>query len=1050
MLPLFRSISLLTGLLIAAAAVAQEDPSAPPVLRAPESITRTPLAELREAYGGEPGVVERDGWFCWHDQAGDGYELFGRSENNDALLHTRFGTVQLDYFLVCGGEVEKLEQLLLPLGAETARTEPIVVERNPLLGIAASDDGAIKSRDWVGRAESIAAPADLSTRLEAIAAAADLLMAAAPVAAWPELAHDALASSLHRAAMPGFGEDDLDGDADPAMLRRMIANGWLRAVVGGAGEQVAAVEAAVAAAMRFEPVRRFRRDQDSALTELQNACGDTGWRLSGADRLRVAFWPPMAGMTPLGIDFPMWSWLALDLPNGSDPFVDPAAVNAATSARLSTYGTELVSWDADAGLVADDELWRTVVDLDHIEGAARDSAPRNYLPPHLVLADPHGGVHVLHTRHGALRAAAGAGDEARFLADAARVLPDPAHVDLIGQYLFSYVSDSPDPTRPRLVGTARACGEIHQTAAQTLAMSRAGVCRGDCDDLAELLVEVLRTQGRAAHVVGTRAHLLAMTATEPGDEWIVHVLQTGPAGEYRAATLVEALAAAIRDHDDEYVFDPSEISLPLRFSNENTREDTYQDHRVFSSPAYAADSRAVEEALHCGFHGQAIDRLEQLMARHGRGNGELVRLAMLWSRSGDHARAVQLLEEAGGLAEYATSKIWCEGYLAAALAEAGRNEAAMAAIERLIVAAPQALAEERELARVNVAVSVAETMAMIEAWPEFGRLVEALVLPDARRLLVELRQRLENDDSESEDEAAFTAEALGLPQASTFALTSQLTSMVGLLLECAERPECGRPGLERSIRDVLGRWSPLALLGIEDDGELLMQLGNVARAHRVVLGSEVFEAKLAATEPARSGRPPTVGRVLGLTQVRRDLPWLHAAVGMRVQDIERHLGRGHRVLDREALDRDFEALHRAADAARTLGLKGPVLEDVMRTVELVQALLIGDVVRIRERFVECASRDDKQLRDLTCGTVALTAGLLPAADFGRALELWAEHAATRATWFVMAYGVLDTAPERALAVAERACSLHPDDAEMAAELAFFRGRVEAALAGKSR
>ena len=94
----------------------------------------------------------------------------------------------------------------------------------------------------------------------------------------------------------------------------------------------------------------------------------------------------------------------------------------------------------------------------------------------------------------------------RFLDDAARMLPDAGSLDLIGQYMVKYVYDSPDPTRPLLIGNRDDSSDIHQTAHQTLATVANGVCRGDCDDLSEIYQDIAARQGKLGYVISLPGH----------------------------------------------------------------------------------------------------------------------------------------------------------------------------------------------------------------------------------------------------------------------------------------------------------------------------------------------------------------------------------------------------------------------------------------------------------------------------------------------------------------------------------------------------------------
>ena len=80
------------------------------------------------------------------------------------------------------------------------------------------------------------------------------------------------------------------------------------------------------------------------------------------------------------------------------------------------------------------------------------------------------------------------------------------HLDLISQYIFKYIYDSPDPTMPTLLGSRDINSDIHQTAFQTLSTTVGGICRGDCDDLSELGELIVEKQNKIGHVVSLPGH----------------------------------------------------------------------------------------------------------------------------------------------------------------------------------------------------------------------------------------------------------------------------------------------------------------------------------------------------------------------------------------------------------------------------------------------------------------------------------------------------------------------------------------------------------------
>ena len=86
-----------------------------------------------------------------------------------------------------------------------------------------------------------------------------------------------------------------------------------------------------------------------------------------------------------------------------------------------------------------------------------------------------------------------------------------------------------------------------------------GQFRGDCDDLSEVAHLILERQGHIPHVISLPGHAACAWAEKIGDNWHAYCLQTGPALEFVAPTLQEALAALVKDFDETDTFDPNAV-----------------------------------------------------------------------------------------------------------------------------------------------------------------------------------------------------------------------------------------------------------------------------------------------------------------------------------------------------------------------------------------------------------------------------------------------------------------------------------------------------------
>ena len=201
-------------------------------------------------------------------------------------------------------------------------------------------------------------------------------------------------------------------------------------------------------------------------------------------------------------------------------------------------------------------------------------------------------------------------DAEAFYAAAVEALPDAAHLDLIGEYLLVYAYDSPDPRFPALLGTHAVSGDIHQTAAQTLATTTGGMMRGDCDDLSELDQEIALRQGRNAQMIGLPAHAALAWAMQNGDgSWLTYILQTGQPLAFPGATLPDSLELTYKSFGSSELFDRTKLEILLRFSGENTRSSWYLSWRIFKDPAYARTMIDVQRDWHFQTYQRAIVKM---------------------------------------------------------------------------------------------------------------------------------------------------------------------------------------------------------------------------------------------------------------------------------------------------------------------------------------------------------------------------------------------------------------------------------------------------------
>ena len=279
-----------------------------------------------------------------------------------------------------------------------------------------------------------------------------------------------------------------------------------------------------------------------------------------------------------------------------------------------------------------------------------------------------------------------------------QALPDAEHLDLIGEYLLMYAYDSPDPRNPALIGTRTVSGDIHQTAAQTLATTAGGMMRGDCDDLSELDQEIAELQGRNAQMIGLPAHAaLVWAEPRPGGTWITYLLQTGQPLGFEAPTLPDSLELAYKSFGSGELFDRTKLEVLLRFSGENTRSSWYLSWRIFADPAYARTMIDVQRDWHFQTYQRAIVKMQELVAGGDEDPANYTELAGLYHYTGQYALGADALAVAIAKSEPGETRLSMQIDRVVALASADQCDAARALARELREREIPALEETHEV-----------------------------------------------------------------------------------------------------------------------------------------------------------------------------------------------------------------------------------------------------------------------------------------------------------------------------------------------------------------
>ena len=222
-------------------------------------------------------------------------------------------------------------------------------------------------------------------------------------------------------------------EVSPGFARRLIQHGWLEQF--GAHEQLKketkALSEAVAKAMTVEPSYTWRRGTKE-LNLLANAWGGVAWVLTDRTNKTVAMRPA----TPMyDSSMPVnKSWVQVVVPKAA-AVGKPNGLKDAEALAMFVDKKQVASWNKKDGFKSEGNKWRSV--FKSRGGVNID----DYFPPHIVHSDIDGTFYSIVSKNGVLDApvSPNKSDSEKFLDNAAKVMKDGAHLDLIGQYFFKYV-----------------------------------------------------------------------------------------------------------------------------------------------------------------------------------------------------------------------------------------------------------------------------------------------------------------------------------------------------------------------------------------------------------------------------------------------------------------------------------------------------------------------------------------------------------------------------------------------------------------------------------
>lgn len=1004
----------------------------------------TPLAPdpkaLLARIGELPGLALAEDGLRWSAEGAPGFLVVDEREGR-LVVQTAAGRIEVEKEVLTHAHPYALEVLTAlaakamegGLGAKEPGGETgLMLALSVTIGLhLRSEERIVTAQGILVRQEPAARSAD--SELSILAEAVDRFEK--EVASSSHSSHARKAIADFARLLPGKDGAEAIDEIAPSFARRLVRHGWLTRAGLDKTPSAESLARAVRQASELRPVLVYQ-DEERSLARFEDGFGHGGWVFKSPER--IVYTVPAA--LPLYQGYAKRAFgdavVVVELGPGCDPAAGTIEWESVRTLRLVLEHRELASWSRQGGFACDEAAWREVVPD---KGEGLEDAVADFLPPHIVATDPEGDVLRILTRHGQIVPPRnGSRVEAeRFLEEASSRLPDAAHLDLIGEYLFAYVYDSPDATEPLLLGNREIRSDIHQTAEQSLGTVAGGICRGDCDDLSELYVTLAQRQGKTAYVLNLPMHAAAAWAEMRDAQWKVYVLQTGPALEFSHERLEKALEAAYRAFDPSTPFDPANLGLLLRFSGENTRSQWNLGYRIFSEPEYARTMIDVQRDWHFQTYLQGIRKMLALVESGDHDIANYRELAFLYNFTDQDDLAVEYETKAITQTDDPERKLNLNMELLPLLFEAKKDEEARAlAVEILDRDLPALRERMDDQVLFRTGMDLADQLVAHKAYDLALQALDETGLAVIARVLDRIVSYLEGQ--------GFDEDAWRNEYQLRDLVRSQISSSISLLHERGTAGMAEDERLQGLARNVQRYLDKIAMYDADDKGDISQRYALAASYYETVLGQEeLWKSLEAAPMPAGGATYDHRRRVGGLLQVGLDLPWIKASVPYWYTCITQLVGEDRQDVDRELLRRLHSRLHAAAQASQELGTFDPQTEHMVHMSDVIAAMVLSDEPALRRLLARVKALNDRRRRDDTAEWMGNVARFVPLDWFSRAIEIWKEEVDYKPKYLWIAWrAAVGKAPKHALAAARAAAERFPDDSTFAEEYDFMKKLFE--------
>lgn len=997
----------------------------------------TDLAGLKKSLGEVPTLKEDQGKLLW----GEGSDRFALREGKAKdlfLLDTGLGPISTRHEVLAQGtvaakELAKLVDLGVKSGMKADEIQGFEFGSSVLLGWRLQADQAVVCSYGVLRRETTDITAQSTNALKQAVTAAQTALAKTQLS-------DLAKAAAKRVLDEIIGKRELISEdrMTPEVARRLVRHGWLEQL-GLEPQAIQALKKALDAAetlqigVRFKGVNALIERRDDPLGK---AGRDSSYVLQSPDFVRTI------------LSFPAPSWhgplqdasrleilkVVVDLPAKTKLNTGAFWGDQIQAAQVMAGSQVIAKWNVKDGFQADEDLWRRMIP-GRSKGDGKTSVV-DLMPPHIPVADALGDMQALIVPKGVLLPPKdGTPAQAEvFLANASKLLPGAGLLDLVGQYLFKYVYDSPDPAFPLAIGDQRDKGDIHQTAVQTIGTVTGGIMRGDCDDVAELFQNLSQRQGKISIVVSLPSHAACAWAEKSQSLWHVIVMQTGPTKEFTDAELPKALQKAYESFGLQQGFDPNGLGLLLRFSGENTRSSWRLSWRIFADKQYCEDMIEVQKAWHFQTYQRGIDTMLAMIGRGDEDTANYRELSGLYNFTGQYAKAVEYHTKAIERTKEPVSRLQAKGELVGHLLRASRNDEAKKTTEEILNVDLPPLRQQMGAGIIPFSQEIATELLGFGQAALAAKVLSHTSAPLIEQTVGKLTAFAANAKGPQDERWRAADQALMMSK--IFCLTS--------IAVLSEDPNLLSTPEGKTLAKVVDHWlAGVAFARLEDAGDVTAAYASVGQVLAMVLGQDWLDGALTKASMPTDRNYQHHLRAGGLCQIRQDIPWIKASSAWWSLRIAKLTERRIDKLDSAAFKIAADGLAAAMKVTKELDLEDAQGDRQAEEMAFVVALIRKDEAKVRATMKEVKRLNDKRMRDDIAQQIGDQARFMDDAWFDKVVGMWKTEIDYKDKWLWIAWrAALGKAPEKAQRVADLAAERYKDDPAFVAEAKAMRASMK--------